>query len=127
MLFISMCIPTVLASNEPVEAHQTLKSAPQKDLSPKEYISIYSKKYGISEANLLRVAKCESGLKKDAIHYDDGGKGKHSRGIMQFQQSTFLVWEKKLGEDLDYHSYHDQIKLASFMWSKGQQNQWTCK
>jgi len=102
-------------------------SAPIKpELSVNEFISLYASKYGISENTLLKVAKCESNLKPNAINYHDGGKGKHSFGVMQFQKSTFDYWETKLGEDLDYYSYHDQIKLASYMFSKGQIKQWTC-
>lgn len=97
-----------------------------KEPTPKELISLYASQYGAVETQLLKVASCESGFNPKAFHKDDGGKGKHSVGIFQFQESTFLHWEKKLGEDLDYYSYHDQIKLASFMFSKGQQKQWTC-
>lgn len=97
-----------------------------KEPTPKELISLYALKYGAVETQLLKVAKCESGFNPNAFHKNDGGNGKHSVGIFQFQESTFLTWEKKLGEDLDYYSYHDQIKLASFMFSKGQQKQWTC-
>lgn len=94
--------------------------------TPTEFISYYATKYGIDKSILLSVAKCESNLKPNAIHYNDGGKGKHSFGVMQFQESTFSNWEKVLGEDLDYYSYQDQIKLASFMMSRGQYSQWSC-
>jgi len=91
-----------------------------------DYTSFYAKKYGISQNLLNKVIACESTFNPKAIHYHDGGKGKHSIGVLQFQESTFLLWEKKLGEDLNYDSTHDQIKLASYMWSKGQARQWTC-
>lgn len=102
------------------------KEAYSRTLTPREFVSIYSKQFNISENQLLRTAICESKLKPNAINYNDGGKGRHSFGILQFQESTFLTWEKKLGEDLDYYSYQDQIKLGAFMFSKGQQKQWTC-
>lgn len=95
-------------------------------LTPKDYISIYADVYGVSEKQLLATAFCESNLKTSAIHYNDGGKGKHSVGIFQFQYSTFMNWSKIMGEKLDYYSYHDQIKLAAFMFSKKQGSQWTC-
>lgn len=97
-----------------------------KEYSNIELIDYFAKKYNIDKTMFLKVAKCESKLNPKAIHYNDGGKGKHSVGIFQFQEKTFLTWEKKLGEDLNYGSAFDQIKLASFMWSKGQQNQWSC-
>jgi len=96
------------------------------NLPPKAFITKYAVEYGISENTMLKIAKCESGLKPNAINYNDGGKGKHSVGIMQFQRSTFDYWSSKLGEKLDYYSYHDQIKLASYMVSEGQARQWTC-
>src|SRR5688572_13879987 len=105
---------------------QRTGAEPQIILTPQEYISLYAQKYGAVESQLLKVATCESKLKPNAINYHDGGKGKHSFGILQFQESTFLAWEKKFGEDLDYYSYHDQIKLGAYMFSKGQQKQWTC-
>ena len=95
-------------------------------LTPQEYITKYAKQYNTSPDVLLAVSKCESKLNPKAIHYNDGGKGKHSVGIFQFQESTFNTWEDRLGEDLDYYSYHDQAKLAAFMFSKNQQGQWTC-
>lgn len=95
-------------------------------LTPQEYISIYATQFNVSEKQLLVVASCESNLKPTAFHKNDGGKGKHSIGIFQFQESTFLTWEKKLGENLDYYSYQDQAKLAAFMFSQKQQSQWTC-
>jgi hypothetical protein len=94
--------------------------------TPEEYILMYAQKYDINESMFLKVAVCESSLNPDAIHYHDGGKGKHSVGVFQFQESTFLTWEKIFGEDLDYYSYHDQIKLAAFMFSEKQQSQWSC-
>lgn len=75
---------------------------------------------------LKKVAYCESRLNPKAINYHDGGKGKHSVGIFQFQERTFNYWETKLGEDLDYYSAYDQAKLASYMFSQNQQKQWTC-
>jgi hypothetical protein len=75
---------------------------------------------------LSRVAFCESSHNPDAIHYNDGGKGKHSVGILQFQEATFLAYEKKMGEDLNYYSTYDQIKVADFMLNENQGRQWTC-
>ena len=64
----------------------------------------FSRQFGNDPNQVLKVAKCESGLKQSAINYNDGGKGKHSIGIMQFQVATFDGWEKKLGEDLNIES-----------------------
>lgn len=96
------------------------------DKTIREQVEYWSDYYKINGDKLYKVLLCESRGKSDAIHYNDGGKGKHSVGVLQFQKSTFETWEDNLGEDLDYYSAYDQIKLASFMWNKGQQGQWTC-
>jgi soluble lytic murein transglycosylase-like protein len=121
LLALSMLIPNV-------EAHQEVPIRPPEAqiASPRTLIAKYADMYNVSEKLLNGVIKCESNYNPKAIHYNDGGKGKHSVGIMQFQKSTFLTWEKRFGEDLDYYSYHDQIKLGAYMISKGQGNQWTC-
>lgn len=124
-MVVSVILPLMMFNTQPIGAEAPTYEPPVV-LSPREYISIYAQKYNIDEAIFLKVATCESKLKPNSINYNDGGKGKHSVGVMQFQESTFNHWEKVLGEDLDYYSYHDQIKLASFMWSKGQQRQWSC-
>lgn len=96
--------------------------------TPKEYISLYARQYGAVESELLKVASCESKFKIDAIHWNDGGKSKHSFGIFQYQKSTFDRFDDLIGEDLDYYSYHDQIKLTAFVFAKYPElkSHWTC-
>lgn len=112
--------PTQLIA-EPLEIVPVVKP-----LSIPELIQVFSIKYNVSPKLLSKVIECESQFNPKAFHKDDGGKGKHSVGLLQFQKTTFDLWSAKLGEELDYYSYHDQIKLASYMWSKGQAGQWTC-
>lgn len=97
-------------------------------LTPQEYISLYAYQYGAVETELLKVARCESNFKPDAIHYNDGGKGKHSVGIFQYQEATFEGFSKLLGEELDYYSYHDQAKLTAFVFAEYPRlkSHWTC-
>jgi hypothetical protein len=107
---------------------QRIHAEEQVILTPGEYISLYAQKYGASDVELLKVAKCESGLKPSAIHYNDGGKNYHSVGIYQYQELTFNGFSKLLGEKLDYYSYHDQIKLTAFIFAKypNMKTHWTC-
>lgn len=99
-----------------------------KPLTPQESISYYAHIYGAIEKELLTVAKCESRFNQDQINYNDGGKGKHSVGIFQYQYSTFLRMEKLFGEDLDYYSYNDQAKLTAFIFANypRSKTEWTC-
>lgn len=96
--------------------------------TPKELISLYAQKYGASEKQLLGVASCESQFKPNAINYNDGGKGKHSVGIFQYQKSTFNQFDNLIGEDLDYYSYHDQAKLTAYVFANypNYKSHWTC-
>lgn len=97
-------------------------------LSPKEYISLYAKQYNAVEIELLKVGYCESNLNPKAINYHDGGKGKHSFGIFQYQWSTFQWMSELTGEQLDYYSYQDQAKLTAMIFAKYPElkSQWSC-
>jgi len=117
---VILCLPSSTTYYEYIPPVKPKKAQIQ------EYIAKYAEEYNISPKALESTLKCESQYNPNAINYNDGGKGKHSIGVMQFQESTFNLWEKKLGEDLDYYSYHDSIKLGAYMFSKGQAKQWTC-
>ena len=97
-------------------------------LTPKESISFYALKYGASEKELLKVAYCESRYNPKAIHYNDGGKSKHSFGVFQYQESTFNQFDNLIGEDLDYYSYNDQIKLTAYVFANYPKlkTHWSC-
>ena len=122
-MVVLIMLPLLMFNIQPTKAESPTSPI---TLIPQEYIIKYAKEFNTSPDVLLAVAKCESNFKPNAIHYNDGGKGKHSVGIFQFQESTFNTWEDILGEDLDYYSYADQSKLAAFMVSEGQLRQWSC-
>lgn len=89
-----------------------IKINPQ-DLSITEQVIYFSNLYGGDSEVALKVMDCESG--GDHNNVGDGGL---SKGIFQFQKSTFERMERGLGENLNYTSQFDQIKLASFALSK---------
>lgn len=101
---------------------------PEVILTPKESIQFYALKYGANKDELLKVANCESRFDPNAIHYNDGGKNKHSVGIFQYQESTFNRMEKVMGEDLDYYSWSDQVRLTAYMFANHPEvkTEWTC-
>jgi len=125
-LVILALLPLAVFTTQPIMAESPLIPTPINEPTVEELVVKFSKEYQIDGALLLRVARCESSLNPKAVHYNDGGSGKHSVGVMQFQEATFNNWSKILGEELDYHSSYDQVKLASYMWSKNQERQWTC-
>lgn len=95
-------------------------------LTVEEILKEIPPKYGVKPEVVKKIAHCESTLNPKAINYNDGGPGKHSVGILQFQATTFAGYSKKMGEELDYYSTYDQAKVASYMISKGQIHQWSC-
>jgi len=96
-----------------------------KVLSIQENILKYAEIYNVSHKQLLTVAKCESQLNPKAHNKNDPNGG--SRGIFQFQTSTFNRYSSILKiEEPDIWNSEQQIKVAAYMFSKGQQKQWTC-
>lgn len=126
IVLVCVVLPLVAFAAKPV-ATQELEIPPA-TLTPKESISFFARLYGASEIELLKVATCESNLNPNAIHYNDGEKGKHSVGIFQYQRATFDGFAKVMGEDLDYYSYDDQAKLTAYIFAKYPKlkSHWTC-
>ena len=107
---------------------QSIKADDPIILTPTQSISLFASQYDAPEKELIAVAKCESKLNPNAIHYNDGGKGKHSVGIFQYQKSTFEYFSDLMGGDLDYYSYNDQAKLTAWVFANHPKlkSRWTC-
>lgn len=88
-----------------------------------EMVSYYSSFYGANRGQLEGVIRCESNWRANV--YGDGG---HAFGVLQFHKPTFDRWAKQMGEELDYYSYHDQIKLGAWAFAQGEnyKDDWTC-
>ncbi len=75
--------------------------------------------YGQSREDMLRVARCESGLNPSAV----GGGGAY-HGLFQFVPSTFA------GTPYGQYDIYDawaNANAASWMWSEGQKSSWVCQ
>lgn len=90
-----------------------------------EKIVYYANLNGIKSDTLLRVAKCESGYRNDGI-YGDSGK---AYGVYQYHYPTFQKFSKLMGEELNYKSANDQIKLTAYIFAHYPKlaSHWTCK
>lgn len=86
-------------------------------------IEKYASLYGSDPEELYKVMMCESSGRTGV--YGDGGL---AYSVFQFHKPTFKEFSKLLAEDLDYYSAHDQIKLASYVFSLGNKykKHWTC-
>lgn len=85
-----------------------------------EQIEYYSTLYNVDSSLIKKVIECESDGDVSAV-----GDGGLSKGIGQFQKSTFLDLSNKMGEVLDYNSSHDQIKLMTWSIVNGYGRRWT--
>ncbi len=86
-----------------------------------EIINTVPLEYGVNPKIISDLAFCESSHRLSV--YGDGGS---AYGVMQFHKPTFYEYSKKLGQNLNYYSNYDQIKLASYMISQGKSYHWTC-
>jgi soluble lytic murein transglycosylase-like protein len=90
-----------------------------------QLIAMYSTLYGVSYTDMYRTLKCESGFNPNALNATDGNGG--SRGIAQFQTSTFNKYSKEAGLiDPNVWNAEDSIHTMAYMFSKGQAGQWSC-
>lgn len=91
------------------------------ELTVDEQISYFSNLYQADETLIRKVIDCESGYNHNSS--SDNG---YSNGIMQFQEATFLRMSKLFGEELDYNSKFDQLKLGIWALSKPElAKEWT--
>lgn len=90
-------------------------------LTPIQLADKYAMQYGVDANILKKVMQCESGGNVN-VKPGDGGR---ANGVMQFHEPTFYGYAKKLGVNMDYGSYEDQIHLAAYMISIGEGRQWT--
>lgn len=90
------------------------------NLTIEQQITYFSELYGADTDIVEKVIQCESRGKVDAV--GDNGR---SIGIAQFQKPTFKMLSDKLGEELDFNSSHDQIKLLSWSIANGYGKNWT--
>lgn len=89
-----------------------------------DWIEYWASEYNVSTQDMISVAICESNLYPKAFNKTDGVGG--SRGIFQYQQSTWDYFSAELGEKLDVWSVYDQAKLTAYMFSKDRQFHWAC-
>ena len=75
--------------------------------------------YGQSREDMLRVARCESGLDPNAV----GGGGAY-HGLYQFVPSTFAGTPYG---DYDIYDPWANANAAGWMWSEGKKGSWVCQ
>ncbi len=99
----------VAITASPTELDSYIPPLPPKVLSVQETIVKYATVYAAPEKKLESLFRCESTFRQNVI----GEEGEI--GVGQFKPDTFKRLAKLMGEDLNIHSYNDQIKLVSWL------------
>lgn len=82
--------------------------------TPSELVSYFSARYGANEDEVRWILNNESRLTCNPKGWNDGGS---AYGIAQYHKATFERYEKLFGEDLNYYSCYDQIKLFAYQFA----------
>lgn len=90
------------------------------DLPLEKQVELFTLVYGGDVELNKKVISCESNGKQTAV-----GDSGLSRGIAQFQKPTFDSLSKKFGEELNYNSSYDQLKLLVWSIANGYGSNWT--
>ena len=91
-------------------------------------IAYYADKHNVSASTMDKVVNCESGYNPNAVNWQDSHKlSKGSHGVAQFSKETFKLYAEKMGEDYsDPYNPKEALDVMGYMFSKKQQNQWSC-
>lgn len=115
-------------TQDPISESAEAVDVPALSAEPPSVESIIRSAAAIHGANpdqLVRVARCESGLNPAAIG-DHGA----AAGVFQFHAATFMAnvrysgFPYDLGDRLDAAA---SANVAAFMFARGQAGQWSCK
>ncbi len=94
----------------------------------KYLIEYYADKHNVSANVMSKVVNCESGYNPNAVNWQDSHKlSKGSHGVAQFSKETFKSYAKQMGKDYtDPYNPKEALDVMGYMFSKKQQNQWSC-
>jgi hypothetical protein len=119
-ILVLLLLPLVVLMPKPVIA-EPIEIVNPLELTRDGKIQYFSTLYGANINIVKKVIECESGGEHKTV-----GDSGYSRGIFQFQKSTFYRMAKIFGEELDYNSEYDQLKLGIWAMSKPElAREWT--
>lgn len=119
IMLVFTLIASLLVSPTKAIAEPTEIVSPT-DMTIEGQINYYSELYDVDSGIINKVIQCESRGNVNAV--GDGGR---SRGIAQFQEPSFNRLSRLMGEELEYTSPHDQIKLMVWSIANGYGREWS--
>lgn len=119
-------LPLSLITMQPLQPKAEIVEPPsQITLTPREVANKYAEQHNLDKDLFAKVINCESSFNPNAINRNEPNKVL-SVGILQYQEPSFNYLEKEFGEDLDFYSYNDQLKLGAWSMANGKGNNWSC-
>src|SRR3990167_512271 len=88
--------------------------------STQNQVEFFSQLNGVDPKLISKVIECESQWKENAV-----GDGNRAYGLFQYHKASFKNHAKLYGEELDYYSSFDQIKLGTWAIANGMGREWT--
>ena len=121
IIFLLVLVPLVALGAKPLDTLEIKIT----DLSYQAQIDYFSDLFGVDNSLVKGMVQCES------INWNPQAKGDYKNGkplafgLFQYHKETFERHSKKFGEELDYYSSYDQIKLGTWAIANGYGREWT--
>lgn len=88
--------------------------------SIQQQIEYFSDVNNVDSKLISKIVECES-----SFNTDSKGDGDRAFGLFQYHKASFERHTKLYGEELDYYSSYDQIKLGTWAIANGMGREWT--
>ena len=114
-LFLITALITFLVSTYIPVTHAEAPTRTVQEYSVQELAKYFADYYGADYRDFYSTGWCESGWNPEAQ-----GDGKRANNVLQIHQPTFNQWAKEMGEELDYNSTYDHIKVGAWAFAQGE-------
>jgi hypothetical protein len=118
IIVLCLLVPLVASAAKPLTTSELEIKLSEQPISAQ--IDYFADLYGTDASVVKKVVQCESQGKVTAR-----GDGNRAYGLLQYHKASFERHAKLFGEELDYYSSYDQIKLGTWAISQGYGNEWT--
>jgi hypothetical protein len=118
LYFLAICLIAYMVSAKKAGGDNKVIEEVEIDYSVPSIIERIAPLFDQDPQLIYKITWCESNHK---VVSHDGGRARNVTGIHNATFKGYLPsYEKEMGETLDIHSTYDQIKMMSFMFSKGE-------
>jgi len=116
----------------PVKPVITAPKAPPAPIVPEgeiqQYIHDQAVAHGLDPARMLRIAKCESGFRPDAINRSYYAGGGNPSGIYQYLPETWTRISSRSGLGVgNVFDWQQNVRVTMWAFANGYANEWACK